>query len=282
MRRASTASRPTTLRWARAGHDPDVAEKALSEVEGAAADIISGVDDGVLPRTDTERLHLALFVALQATRGWAFRNEVNQAGTLRMRQELEGRRDEMATRVQGSLRRRGRPSGPDAIKEYVDDMLGPHGPHLVLNDAARVQESIRHAMHRLAPMLLSRCLRIIRFKEPSLVVSDAPVGAWVPGGKRAVGIGNAELVLMPVSRYVALAYGRTASKPVSVGGPERARQINFLAADEASRWIYEHPNDHIIESLDVPTERPQWTTEFVVTRNEPDGSRRELWQHVRP
>jgi hypothetical protein len=130
-------------------------------------------------------------------------------------------------------------------------------------------------------MLLERHLRILRFDKPSLVVSDAPVGTWAPGQGRAVGVGNAALVFLPLSRQVALAYGTKVHTDDSLAGPTRAAQINFLAADGAVRWIYEHPADRIVETLNIAADRPQWVTEFVAGVDEPGGTRRELWQHVR-
>ena len=75
--------------WAREGHDPEIAENALGGVEAEAGALVEDLIAGQLPRTDADRFHLALFVALQATRGWQFREELNQIGTVQMRQELQ-------------------------------------------------------------------------------------------------------------------------------------------------------------------------------------------------
>jgi hypothetical protein len=80
---------------------------------------------------------------------------------------------------------------------------------------------------------------------------------------------------------VALAYGTKPGAVDTVAGPGRAEQINFLAADGAVRWVYEHPDDRIAGTLDMPADRPKWVTEFVAGVDEPAGFRRELWQHVR-
>lgn len=263
--------------WAREGHNPNIAEEALGRVETEAGVLIADIIAGKLPRTDSDRLHLALFVALQMTRGWQFHEEVNQSGTLQIRQELQDRREE--ARIW--LRHRGQPAGPKDVKAFLDLVSSSNGPHLVMNKATRVQVSLRHALYRLTPMLLERHLRILRFDKPSLVVSDAPVGNWAPGQDRAVGIGNAALVFLPLSRQVALAYGAKASAVDAAASPRRAAQINFLAADGAVRWIYEHPDDRIVETLDIPTDRPKWVTEFVAELDQFSESPRELWQHVR-
>ena len=267
--------------WARDGHDPELVEKTLSSIETDAAGITANIIAGNLPHNEADRLHLALFVALQMTRGWQFRDEIDQIGTLRMREELGGRRDELTIKARTWLRRQRQPAEPEDVERYIDHVLGPNGPKLVMNDAVRVQASLGHALHTLTPVLMQRHLRILRFERPSLVVSDAPVGTWAPGQDRAVGVGNAALVFLPLSRQVALAYGAKVRTADSFAGQTRAAQINFLAADGAARWIYEHPADRIVEALDIPADRPRWVTEFVAGVDEPSGFRRELWQHVR-
>ncbi len=206
---------------------------------------------------------------------------MNQIGTLQMRQELQDRRDELAVKARTWLRHRGQPAGPKDVEAFLDRVASSDGPRLAMNKAVRVQVSIGHALYTLTPMLLERHLRILRFDKPSLVVSDAPVGTWAPGQDRAVGVGNAALVFLPLSRQVALAYGAKVRAVDSVAGPRRAAQINFLAADGAVRWVYEHPDDRTVEALDIPVERPKWVTEFVAELDQAERFRRELWQHVR-
>jgi hypothetical protein len=267
--------------WARDGHDPEFVEKTLSSIETDAANITANIIAGELPHTEADRLHLALFVALQMTRGWQFRDEMNQIGTLRMREELGARRDELAIKARTWLRRQRQPAEPEDVERYIDHVLGPNRPKLVMHDAVRVQAALGYALQTLTPMLMQRHLRILRFDKPSLIMSDAPVGTWAPGHDRAVGAGNAALVFLPLSRQAALAYGAKVRTADSFAGPTRAAQINFLAADGAARWVYEHPADRIVEALNMPVDRPQWVTEFVTGVDEPGGFRRELWQHVR-
>jgi hypothetical protein len=267
--------------WARDGHDPELVEKTLSNIEATAAEITTSIISGSAPHTKDDRFHLALFVALQMTRGWQFREELNQIGTLRMREELGSRHEELAIRARAWLRRQGRPAKPDDVEKFLEGVLGPNGPRLAINDPVRVQVSLGHALYNVMPILMQRHLRILRFDAPSLVISDAPVGNWTAGQDRAVGVGNAALVFLPLSRQVALAYGTKVSAANNAAGPTRAAQINSLAVDGATRWAYEHPDDRIVESLDIPPDRPQWVTEFVEVMEETDGVRRELWQHVR-
>ena len=110
--------------WAREGHDPEIAEDALGRVEAEAGALVDGLIAGRLPRTDADRLHLALFVAVQMTRGWQFHEEMNQFSTLQMRQELQDRRDE----ARAWLRHRGQPARPKDVEAFLDRVSSSDGP----------------------------------------------------------------------------------------------------------------------------------------------------------
>lgn len=265
--------------WARDGHDPELVEKILCSLESEAADVIGRLTECQIPRTEKDLLHLALFAAVQSTRGWRFRDEVNQTATLQMRAEAQAQPEELARKARAFLRRRGEPAGPDDIAAFVESAYGERGPRLVAPDPVLVQASLGLAL-QLTPLLMARSLGLYVFDEPSLVISDAPVVSWAPGQGRAVGIGNAHLVFMPLSRTVALAYGQKAQAPIRTGTRIRARQINGLITDDATRWVYEHPDDDLISKIEVPTERPRWVTELLSVK-ETTRERRELWQHVR-
>jgi hypothetical protein len=265
--------------WARDGHDPELVEKVLSGLEADAADVVARLIERKIPRAEQDLFHLALFVAVQSTRGWRFRDEVNQTVTLQMRAEMRARPEELARKARTFLRRRGEPSSPQDVAAFIESAYGENGPRLVAPDPVTVQASLGHAL-QLTPLLAARSPRLYVFEEPSLVLSDAPVVSWAPGEGRAVGIGNAHLIFMPLSRTVALAYGQKAERPVCAGTRIRARQINKLIADDATRWVYEHPDDDLVAKIEVPAERPKWATELLSVK-ETTRERRELWQHVR-
>ena len=78
---------------------------------------------------------------------------------------------------------------------------------------------------------------------------------------------------MPLSRSVALAYGRVTGKPIRSGTRLRARQINELIADGAMRWVYEHPDDDLVSKIELPAERPKWVPELLSVRETPKERR---------
>ena len=266
--------------WARDGHDPEQVEKLFSALESDAAAVVAQLIESEIPHTEQDLFHLALFVAVQSTRGWQFRDDMNQVATLHMRAEMQARAEELAGSARAFLRNRGEPAGPQDVAAFIERAYGEDGPRLVAPDPVLVQASLGLALHKLTPMLLARTPRLYVFEEPALVLSDAPVGSWAPGEGRAVGIGNADLVFMPLSRTVALAYGRETGKPIRSGTRLRARQINELIADGATRWVYEHPDDDLVSKIELPAERPRWVPELLSVRETPQ-ERRELWQHVR-
>lgn len=266
--------------WAREGHNPELVESVHAAVEGDAAIVIERLLAGTIPQTRQELFDLGLFVAIQSTRGWQFREDVNQAATQRMRAEMNARPDELISSAESFLRKRGERATPQRVAEFIESAYGDTGPKLIAPEPLLVQESIRQAVDALAPRLFSMIPRLYVFDEPSLVISDAPVAPWAARVERAVGIGNADLVFMPLSRTVALAYGRSTRRPIREGTPVRARQINRAVADGAIRWIYEHPQDDVARTIELPAGRPKWVTELVETVADQD-ERRELWQFIR-
>lgn len=70
----------------RVHHDPEAVEKVFAGLESEAAQIVSAVLDGGFPLSPEHRFKLSLFVALQMTRGWRFRRDMNDLGTFAMRQ----------------------------------------------------------------------------------------------------------------------------------------------------------------------------------------------------
>lgn len=264
---------------ARKGHDPEHVEKLLAELEADAARIVAGLLQGRLPTAEEDVFHLALFVAAQSTRGWQFRRDINQAMTLRMRAEM--RYDPKVFRsARARLRDLGEPYGERDVERFLDEVYGDSGPKLRATEPVLVQASLQHALEELTPLLLERAPGLYVFDEPALLTSDAPVVSWAPGNGRAVGMGNAKLIFMPLSRTVALVYGPKGTSRVRAGTIIRAKQINHRVADGAVRWVYQHPDDDVVATIQLPPERPKWERELVSVSEE-SGERHERWLHLR-
>ncbi len=72
-----------------AGHDPEQVEKTLSEIEGESAPMLDRLVRDGFPLPVEHRYRLSMLVALQASRGRRFRQDVNDVATIRAKQSLE-------------------------------------------------------------------------------------------------------------------------------------------------------------------------------------------------
>jgi len=266
----------------RAGHDPEVVEKTFASLEREVSAIMGTILQGGFPLPPEHRFKLSFFTALQITRGWRFRKDMNDLGTVAMHQYMETL---SPSYFRDWLRKRGEAHDPDAVAAFRERALGPASPRLVMGQASAVQESLRLAVEDLIPHLFLRSWRLLRFPDDLLLISDSPVGMWTPvpasadrpaGQDFSVGAGNARLVCLPLDRRTALAMTmHEGPDQVIDSGPVRARQINTALVHDAERWIYHHPADHPLDSIEIP-EPAVFTDEIVAVREDPDGTRREL------
>jgi len=60
------------------GHDPEIVERILSEVEGGAKEVFDRLVAGQLPLSAHDKYELSLFLSLQVTRGWAYREQMQE------------------------------------------------------------------------------------------------------------------------------------------------------------------------------------------------------------
>ena len=271
----------------RAGHDSEAVEKVLSTLESEVSGIMSAVLRGGFPLSPEHRFKLSFFAALQVTRGWRFRTQMNDLGTFAMRQYVETLPPD---RFSYWLRSRGEASDADAVAAFRERVLGPEGPRLVMGQAFAVQESLRMALEEITPRLFLRAWRLLRFRDDLLLISDSPIGMWTPvpssadwpGGQDfSVGVDNAGMVCLPLNRRTALAMtmGKGPDQVVD-SGPTRAGQINMAVIHDAQRWIYHHPCDRPLDGLEIP-QQAVFTDEIVAVRDDADGTRRELHRIIR-
>lgn len=271
----------------RDGHDPEMVEKILASIEGTVAGIMAAILRAGFPLSPEHRFKMALFAALQVTRGWRFRSEMNELGTFAMRQQLETLSPDY---FRDWLRGRGEASDEDAVAAFRERVLGPSGPRMVMGQAFAVQESLRMAVEQITDRLYLRSWRLLRFPDDLLLISDSPVGMWTPvppsadcpaGQDFAVGVANASMVCLPLDRRTALAM-------TMHGGPDkvidsratRARQINMALVHDAQRWIYHHPSDHPLDGIEIPAPAV-FTDEIVAVRDSADGTRHEYHRAIR-
>ncbi len=238
--------------YAREGHDPEIVEQTLSGVEGAATPLLDALCAGQLPEDEDDRVTLGLFAALQMTRGWQFRRDVSEAMNASMQLHLRERITPEG--VRDFLSERGDPHGEAHVQDFLDS-LRRDPPRLVTPDSVLVQESVRHAVEIVLPLLLSRPWHLLRFDRPVLLTSDAAIAPWSPPGPPGAppaALATARAVFLPVDRRTCLAFGSTGGERVEQARVARAKRINLAVASAATRWLFHHPDDRPLDHLDVP------------------------------
>jgi hypothetical protein len=147
-----------------AGHDPESVEKLLSQVEGSTAPIFADMVQSRFPPSEEQRFQASLFVALQISRGWRFRYDVNAFATLAARRQLPT----LATdeRIRRYLRQRGKASGSKAVDQFRRRLLAEDAFTVHMSQPFAVQQALRFAVETLQPLLFFRTWRLLRFREP--------------------------------------------------------------------------------------------------------------------
>lgn len=263
---------------AREEHDPELVEKLFASIESDAAVVIARIiRDHELPaRGSTDRFDLALLVAQQITRGWAFRAELEEMVNLQARLYLQPELTD--ARIRQHLREAGEPSSRRHVEAYRNDIL--KGDWSVrLGQSFMIQQGIRMAYEMAMPEILRRTWCVRTFDDPVLLTSDEPVALWSPG-PFVPGIGTAETYWWPLDRRHLLSMstreGEEAVQPAPVA---RARKVNQLVAQQAHRWIFHHPEDEGLAGAVLPP-RERYVQETVDVTVTPT-SVRELMQVVR-
>jgi hypothetical protein len=260
----------------RDGHDPEAVEHLLATLEGDTDPLIAGLIAGHFPPSPVERFSIAVFTAVQMTRGWRWRQDMEAVGNIITREQAS-----LVPRnaIRDWLRGQGDRHDATAVRAFRERMFrADNSVEVRMTQAYAVQESLRMAVGDLAPRLFARPLRLLRFDDNVLLTSDNPVGIWAPapgGVSPAIGRGDAPMIFLPLDRRTALAFATNGSDRVSHPGPIRARQINLSLIEDARRWIFHHPDDQPLQGITIPplTELVQ---EVVAVREGSDGMTHEL------
>lgn len=265
---------------AREDHDPEVAERVLAGVESATSALLDELTEGRLPQDEDDRITLALFAALQMTRGWQFRRDLDDMVNASAMREIRARTDD--ARVRAFLRDRGDAYDDAAVRDF-HERLRTNPPRIVMGHGSVVQTSVQHAVEQVLPVLLTRPWHLLRFDRPLLLTSDAAIAPWSPpspAGTPSPALMTARAVFLPVDRQTCLAFGSTGGDRVEQARPARAKRINLAVASAATRWVFHHPDDRPLDHLVVPP--PTVLVDELVDRVlEPGGIVREKRMFVR-
>lgn len=266
--------------FAREGHDPEVVEKHLAQIESRAGPALEELRaTAEVPQTGNERrYHLAAFAAIQMTRTWRFRRdmlELYHAGATAL--VKANTTDE---RLGAFLASKGRPTRPADIVEFRASLFGSDGPKLVVPGSRGVQAAIHLAVEEGIPELLSRSWHLRVFDEPVLLTSDAPIAmrSVSSPGDLAPALKTADAIYWPLDRHHVLSFERSVGKPkdkLTRDAPiGRAAKINASVAAEAERWIFHHPEDRPAGLEDIGALPPH--PELVFDTVELPGDRRVM------
>lgn len=227
-------------------HDPEVAEGLLADIEGAANTATAEILNGTFPPSDTSRMHLSLFMAVQFTRGWTFRKDLSAMVDLSWPLWLQS--VTTPERVKAFLDKTGQRSRPQDVEAFVAKTTGPDGPRVVPRQGNYVSQMFQQSIETLLPSIFRRCWRLLDFGEPMLLTSDEPIAVLQPTGT-PVGPVLAPALWFPLDRSRALAMTPDGTEGVVPSGRVRAATINQIIATQAHRWILQNPDDHLLDAL---------------------------------
>lgn len=232
-----------------------------------------------------DRFRVSLLVALQAVRGPGFRQEMERIATLAARTWWSANVSDAEIRER--LENEGRPYAAPHVRAYRKEVVKEDGWTFRMSQPHVVQEALKHGVDTVMPMVYFRAWRLVRFKGPVLLTSDAPVAAWSPPRPDGlpVGFANAREVYMPLNRWTALVitdkpFDEDAAEPVVHARTFRAVRISTAVADGAHRWLFHHPDDRPLDRIKVgPPSR--WKEETVFAAMDDEGSVRVRKVYVR-
>lgn len=266
-------------------HGSDVFEKALSEMEGAAASVLRATEGGAWPLSEEQRGALATFMAVQYVRGPDHRRTMGYlaASMTRLEVQVTGRGN-----IQQWVRQRyGVEVDDDEAEEVWQEATQPGGPPITVSPEEHIAHLVQTAAE-LLPMILGRPWSLVRFQRRSLITSDSPVGLVPhPGDEPWQGVGfmTALAITFPLTRRLGLLMGDIrqlveGNIPVELvragdgdgveeGTTALEKLINNSTVHSASEYIYHHPEDG--STLPSPLPEPTLTTISRQGQNGPDS-----------
>ncbi len=253
------------------GNRDDVVETALSEVEGATASVFKAIGSGTWPLLPDDRMTLAYFVALQATRVPAQRRTMDHLAQQLLRLQV-GAGGEPGLRQQ--LEQQGRNVTDELVERLWLQATRPEGPPIQRSRAEYIQQMLE-LTDELLKYIAGRPWSLVRFDRRSLITSDAPVGL-VPDPKaepwHGVGYLTAWGLTFPLTRKLGLLMSspepvidaevsvervhQGAADMIQPGTTSLDEFFNSHTVANASEWLFHHPKDGAFVPEHLPDPRP--------------------------
>lgn len=235
----------------------DSVEDALGEMEGEAAEVFRMVvDRQVWPLPQAERMKLAEWAAIQHVRGPAFRRASNQVfDALSKILFAAGGKPELRRYLEEV---EGRPVTDDEVDEMWEEMtdFDKYSVEPVTGDHLTTMGTSVPAVMQI---MAARSWALCRFERKALITSDHPV-ILKPYDDHppfmGVGLANAESVVVPLDRRVALIMSEPGAADFEVPPSSRmARSLNQGTASNARAAIFHHPDDDPLTGIRLPEPR---------------------------
>lgn len=238
------------------GSSSDAAESLISEFEGMWAPALQLVRDGDWLADPSTKVHLAHFLAFQYLRVPRQRSAADRRATFLTRLELAAAGPRQISNDMGDLG-----AAPEEASVLADSTRNQSLDQLEIqlptNQHLRSQFGL---MQRLALMMeVGYRWSAIRWKRCSLLTSDDPVVLMpAPDHPRwsSIGFATAGWIQLAIDRHTALLLTNLSDLEASGrhDAPDRnsrpgtfslARQLNERTADQASRFVFHHPDDEL-------------------------------------
>jgi hypothetical protein len=253
------------------GHEDgdDVIERELSRVESAAAKVFGRVTSGTWPLPVEDRVTLAYFMAMQATRTQGQRRLGDSIAAFAAKMHIgAGGKDVFAAQ----LRQNDGGISNEQVSRMWKQAVSAEGPPIALTDAEWVTQMLEMA-EKLTSYLLGRPWVLFKFQRRSLVTSDSPVGLIRDRDSKpweGVGYATAWGMSYPLTRKLGLIMSSRADvapdidleniqfglcDQVQVGNTETEKLINDHTIAATSKRLYLHPGDQRFLPSDLPESR---------------------------
>ncbi|MFS0700029.1 DUF4238 domain-containing protein [Cellulomonas sp. 179-A 4D5 NHS] len=249
----------------------DVVEKALGEIEGAAAEAIRQAASGSWPLGQEDRTWLGFYLAVQMVRTPIQRRTVEYLARQMRRMEIA---------------LNGKPALREALESHTASKLtdvelnavwkratSPDGPPFPWAKAAHIEQMFEDAIS-LLPYIVGRPWCLVTFDRRSLITSDSPVClVRDPEAPSSMGVGflNAKGITIALTRKVALVMGDPepfmdnnvpvqkirsgACDSQQVGTTAIARSLNEGTIRNSTEWLFHHPDDATLIPERLPEPR---------------------------
>lgn len=234
-------------------------EALLSRIEQDAAAAVERLLKGHFPPSPADRESLALFIAFQIMRTPEQRHEYELMVDYAQKLLLENWTADYARQ---RLSEAGLEPTDEAVADVMDVVENPDKFRFVPHPNEHILLMLSIATAALAPVILDKSWLLGHCRNGTFVTSDHPIAYYRTPAEQnrllGVGLTNAEEVYYPLGRYhvLMLVPPGTLSEIVMPLTREHALFVNWLVASSSYRWVFQHPDDDLVNDIIPDSPRP--------------------------